>query len=169
MPAAWLRWTPMRLALGALVASFAVAAVMLVRALEVSPVTPGAMPVLPNPASLSAPAPSSPIDIEAIVATDVFASDRVAPTNRFLLPAEITEAAAPAFVPPRIQVLGIAMADGGRSFATCIVGTESPKIVRVGDRLGPYVVKAIESKRVTVALPGGSKQVIAPLTSGSGN
>lgn len=169
IPSAWMRWTPMRIAATVLVLSIALAAFTLVRAMQVTPVARGALPVLPNPASLTAPVPTPALDVSRVIERDVFAPDRTAPTNAYLLPSEVTESAKGAFVPPHVLVLGIAIAEKGASFATCQVGTDKPTIVRVGDKLGPYIVKSIEAKRVTIALPGGAAQSIAPLTSGSGN
>lgn len=169
MPSAWLRWTPMRLALGALVIAVLVAGYTLTRAVQLTATEVGAVPNLPNPGDLAAPPPPPTIDVEAAVSRDVFDVGRVAPTNRYLLASELPEETEAAPPPPRVVVLGIALADGGRSFATAQVGAERPTIVRVGDKLGPYTIKAIEAKRVTVTLPGGAVQVIAALNSGLGN
>ncbi|MEP6835051.1 MAG: hypothetical protein ABJB74_16815 [Gemmatimonas sp.] len=169
IPSAWVRWTPMRAALGFLLVAVLVAGYTLVRAVQLTETESGVVPVLPNPGDLASP-PSPPlVDIEAIVSRDAFDVARSAPTNRYLLASEIPEVQAAAAPPPRVVVLGIALADGGRSFATCQVGAERPTIVRVGDKLGPYTIKAIEAKRVTVTLPGGAIQTIAALNSGLGN
>ncbi|MGV3710904.1 MAG: hypothetical protein ACO1Q7_18925 [Gemmatimonas sp.] len=166
MPSSWLRWTPMRAALGALAVAVVVAGYTLAQALRLTATEAGEAPALPNPAQMTAPPPAPVIDIARVVSRDVFDGMRVAPTNRYLLESEMPEATEPAAPPPRVVVLGIALADGGRSFATCQVGAERPAIVRVGDKIGPYVVKSIESKRVTFQLPGGAVQTIAALNSG---
>ncbi len=169
IPSAWLRWTPMRAALGLLLFAILAAGYTLTRAVQLTQTEVGAVPALLNPAELSPPPSTPAVDVAAVVSRDVFDIMRTAPTNRYLLASEIPEATEPAAPPPRVVVLGIALADGGRSFATAQVGAERPVIVRVGDKLGPYTVKAIESKRVTVTLPGGAVQIIAALNSGLGN
>lgn len=169
IPNSWMRWQPMRYALLFLLLATTIALYSVVRAVQLTAVPTGALPILPNPAALVAPARMPPLDVGNVIDRDVFAPDRTAPANQYLLPSEMEPEAGPAFTPPRLLVLGIAMADGGRSFATAQVGTERPTIVRVGDRLGPYTVKTIEAKRVTFALPGGASQTVEKLTSGTGN
>lgn len=169
IPSSWLRWAPMRAAIGFLLIAILVAGYTLVRAVQLTEPETGAVPALPNPGELLAPPPAPTVDVAAVVSRDVFDGMRSAPTNRYLLASEIPEAVAPTAPPPRVVVLGIALADGGRSFATAQVGAERPIIVRVGDKLGPYTIKTIEAKRVTVTLPGGAVQTIAALNSGLGN
>ena len=169
MPSAWWRWTPMRAALGFLLVAIVVAGYTLTCALQLTETEVGVVPALPNPGELSPPPSAPTVDIEVAVSRDAVDIARSAPTNRYLLASEIPEVSAPVAPPPRVVVLGIALADGGRSFATCQVGAERPVIVRVGDKLGPYTIKAIEAKRVTVTLPGGAVQIIAALNSGLGN
>ena len=167
IPASWWRWGPMRAALATLAVALVIASLTFVRAMELSDVPGGSLPVLPNPAALAAPPQASAVNVQAVVQRDVFAPDRTAPANAYLLPSEIDREAGPAVTPPEIVVLGIALADSGHSFATAKVGTSNPTIVRVGDKLGPYTVKRIESKRVTFASPNGKTQTIAALTSGN--
>ena len=169
MPASWLRWGPMRAAIGAVVVALILAVYSFTRALQISEVPGGELPVLPNPAALVAPPPPPVVDVASVISRDAFDISRAAPTNRYLLESEIPEAETPAAPLPRMVVLGIAMADGGRSFATCQVGAERPTIVRVGDKIGPYTIKAIESKRVTIVLPTGAVETISALNSGFGN
>jgi hypothetical protein len=158
----------MRAALGAVVVAFVLAVASLTQALRLDALASNAPPTLPNSAALVAPPVAKPLNIDAVIESDVFAPDRIAPANIYLLPSEMPDNT-PVIPPPRVLVLGIALADGGRSFATCQVGTDRPTIVRVGDRLGPYTVKSIESKKVTFTIPGGSPLVVAALTSGTGN
>ncbi|MEP6766568.1 MAG: hypothetical protein ABJB66_19795 [Gemmatimonadaceae bacterium] len=167
IPSAWLRWGPMRLAVGALGIALVVAIFTFVRAMQLSEVGMGALPVLPNPAALIAPPQANALDVKAVVERDVFAPDRTAPTNSYLLPSEIERDVGPIVTPPPVVVLGIALADSGRSFATAKVGADLPRIVRIGDKIGPYTVRNIEVKRVTFALANGKTQIVAALTSGN--
>ncbi|MEP6780926.1 MAG: hypothetical protein ABJC26_13610 [Gemmatimonadaceae bacterium] len=167
IPSAWLRWGPMRAAIGALGIALVVAIFTFERALQLSEVESGTLPVLPNPAALIAPPQANALDVNAVVERDVFAPDRTAPTNSYLLPSEIERDVSAVTAPPQIVVLGVALADSGHSFATAKIGSELPRIVRVGDKIGPYTVKSIESKRVTFALANGRTQTVAALTSGN--
>jgi hypothetical protein len=169
MPVSWLRWTPMRFAIGTLAIALVFGVFTFARALQLSEVPGGTLPVLPNPAALVAPAQPAAINVQDVINRDVFAPDRIAPSNRYLLPSEIDRDVGPAVTPPRILVLGVALADSGQSFATAQVGNDRPTIVRVGDKLGPYTVKAIASKRVTFTSANGTTQTVVALTSGSGN
>lgn len=169
MPANWLRWGPMRAAIASVVVAFVLTLASLTRAIQISDVPSGALPVLPNPAALISPPPPPTVDIPKVISRDVFDVARSAPTNRYLLPSEISEPETPAAPLPRLVVLGIALAPGGRSFATCQVGAERPTIVRVGDKIGPYTIKAIESKRVTIVLPSGAVETLTALNSSFGN
>ncbi|MBC8086360.1 MAG: hypothetical protein H7Z40_03785 [Phycisphaerae bacterium] len=169
MPSAWLRWGPMRAAIAAVALSVVLMLYALSRAVQITDVPAGVLPVLPNTAALVAPPPPTAINIVAVVNRDVFDPARSAPTNRYLLASEISEPEAPAAALPRLVVLGIGLASGGRSFATCQVGAEPARIVRVGDKIGPYTIKAIESKRVTIMLPTGAVETIPALNSVSGN
>lgn len=169
MPPSWLRWGPMRAAIGAVAVALLLMLYSLTRAVQITDVPSGSLPVLPNPAALAAPPLPPTVDIRAVVNRDMFDVGRSAPTNRYLLPSEITEPEAPAAPLPRMVVLGIGFAVGGRSFATCQVGAERPTIVRVGDKIGPYTIKAIESKRVTIMLPTGAVETLTALNSVSGN
>ncbi|MEO7363124.1 MAG: hypothetical protein ABI120_22515 [Gemmatimonadaceae bacterium] len=169
MSSAWLRWGPMRAAIGAMIVALGFAAFTLVRAVQLTEAPVGTVPVLPNPAELSSSASTVKVNISDVVSRDVFDAMRSAPTNRYLLASEILEPETPGAALPRVVVLGVAMADGGRSFATCQVGAERPIIVRVGDKLGPYTVKTIERRRVTITLPSGAVQIIDALNSGFGN
>jgi hypothetical protein len=159
----------MRAAVVMVTVSLILALYSLVRAVQISDVPSGELPVLPNPAALVSPPPPPAIDVAEVVSRDAFDVARSAPTNRYLLPSEITEPEAPAAPLPRLIVLGIGLAEGGRSFATCQVGAAPPTIVRVGDKIGPYTIKAIESKRVTIVLPTGAVETLSALNSGIGN
>ena len=168
-PSGWLKWGPMRGAIGALLVAAVTVTVTLVRAMQLSAVDVGTPPVLPNPSALMSPAVRPALNVDAIFARDVFATDREAPANRYLLVPEVEDTGPPGPPPARVQVLGIALADSGRSFATVQVGTDRPTIVRIGDVLGPYTVKSIAKKVVTFTTQGGGVLTITALTSGSGN
>lgn len=101
-------------------------------------------------------------DIGAAVALDPFAASRSAPAKRYTLPwevgeAKVTEAA------PKPQVLGTAISLDGKNFATCQLGSDTPRIVHIGDRMGEYTVKSIARGRVVFTTSSGSTLDISAL------
>jgi hypothetical protein len=112
-----------------------------------------AVPQLPAPefastAALSPPVPTRTTDIEAAVQSDLFATDRTAPSRRYRAPGEESDDAAPAVAPVLPVVLGTAVSDAAHSFATVQLGDGLPAIVRIGDKIGDYTVQEIERERV---------------------
>jgi hypothetical protein len=92
------------------------------------------------------------IDPEQVVQQDIFAYDRTAPAGRYPMPGDLVDEPAPvASGPPpaRPQVLGTAVGIDGSAFATAQLPNMSPRIVRVGDKLGIYTVVAITRGTVT--------------------
>ena len=101
-----------------------------------------------------APLPA-PADIQAAVETDLFASDRSAPSAPYRMPGERDASDAPAVEPMKPQVLGTAVATDGRSFASMQLGDASPVLVHVGDKIGEWTVKAIGRGKVTLVANDG--------------
>ena len=64
-------------------------------------------------------------------------------------------------------VLGTAAMGEGRGFATCQLGDGRPVIVRAGDKLGDYTVKAIERGRVVFTTAAGKALEISALKTGT--
>ena len=54
-------------------------------------------------------------------------------------------------------VLGTAVATDGRSFATVQLGDGRPTLVHVGDKIGEWVVKAIERGKIVLVSSSGSR------------
>jgi hypothetical protein len=63
-------------------------------------------------------------------------------------------------------VLGTAVASDGKHFATLQLGTDSPKLVRVGDRIGDWTVRAISRGKVVVESSQGTRAELGAITLG---
>ncbi|HXT15696.1 MAG TPA: hypothetical protein VN706_08705 [Gemmatimonadaceae bacterium] len=98
-----------------------------------------------------------PADIQAAVDNDLFASDRSAPDTPYRMPGESTEDDKVAAEPAKPFVLGTAVGNDGRNFATLQLGTESPKLVVVGDKIGEWVVKGISRGKVVLLSSTGTR------------
>lgn len=104
------------------------------------------------------------IDPAQVVATDIFAVDRSAPSARYPMPGEFRENrnAEPTEPLVRPRVLGTAVGNNGEAFATAQNGGP-PRIIRVGDKLGIYTVVAITRGTVTFrAADAAPFQINAP-------
>ncbi len=114
------------------------------------------------PGALDTPAAPGGVDVAAAIAVDLFSPDRTAPAARYRMPGEAAPAAA-AQEAPKPTVLGTAIAADGTSFATCQFESARLLMVRVGDKVGDYLVKTIERGRVVFATPAGKTfEVLAP-------
>jgi hypothetical protein len=160
---AWLRTPAMRAAIVLLLVAIATLGWTLAHALraEALPETAlssnGAEPI-------KRAVPPGPANVQAAVESDLFASDRSAPSAPYRMPgeksAEVKQAAAE---PPKPVVLGTAVANDGKSFATLQLGDSGPTLVRVGDKIGEWVVKAIDRGKVTIINPsGGRADLVVP-------
>ena len=115
--------------------------VMSVAALE--PITRG---VLPPPA-----------DIQSAVDADLFSRDRSAPSAPYRMPGESAPDNKPVVEPMKPLVLGTAVANDGRSFATLQLGDATPTLVHVGDKIGEWTVKGIERRKVVLVSTAGNR------------
>jgi len=157
----WTRTTGMRMALLALAVAGVLCIVTLVRATRIEPVTPAPATVSIVAGALDAPAAVPAVNVDVAFGADLFAPERKPPASRYRMPGE----AAPKSVeePPKPIVLGTALAADGTSFATCQYQSARLLMVRVGDKVGDYVVKSIERGRVVFATPAGKTfEVLAP-------
>lgn len=84
---------------------------------------------------------------------DPFSPDRAPPERRYTLPGDVPPVAADAGAPaaPRPTLLGTAVASDGGGFATARLGDAPPRILHVGDRLGPYTLRAVARGRASFA------------------
>jgi hypothetical protein len=89
------------------------------------------------------------VDLNAAVDNDVFSPDRTPPEGSYRLPGEAGPNDKPVFESQRPTVLGTAVANDGQSFATVQFGDSGPKLVHVGDKIGDWLVRAIDRGKVT--------------------
>ena len=118
---------------------------------------PAATPNL-NLASHRPPTPDS--EIAVAVDHDPFAPDRHRPATRYQLPEEIAAANAVPSVPATglPHLLGTVVSPGGQSgFAMCQVGTESPRVVRIGDVVSGLKLERVSQGAASFLSPTGSR------------
>ena len=146
-----------RVALVALAAAVGVVGWSLARALRAP--AAGGTPVM----SLAALEPITrgplppPADIQSAVESDLFSRDRSAPEQPYRMPGESAPDNKPVVEPMKPLVLGTAVANDGRSFATLQLGDATPTLVHVGDKIGEWTVKGIERRKVVLVSTAGSR------------
>lgn len=110
--------------------------------------------------SLAARAALPALNVPAIVDLNLFSPDRRAPLSRYRLEGEddpVAFATEPEAVASRPIVVGTAVGPGNTSFAMCSLDDSPVVIVRVGDRLGNYTVRAIARGVVEFSTPSGER------------
>jgi hypothetical protein len=158
---AWMKTPAMRGAIVLLLIAMATVAWTLVHAVRADPLpqSPPSNGVEPIKRSV----PPGPADVQAAVESDLFASDRSAPSAPYRLPGEKSPEVKQAAEPPKPVVLGTAVANDGKSFATLQLGDDRPTLVHVGDKIGDWVVKAIDRGKVTIInTSGGRADLVVP-------
>jgi hypothetical protein len=157
---------PARLALVALLAAGLLAARSLRHALEIEP--PASFePARPDLVPVPAPGPgTSAALLTAAVGHDPFHPERRKPALRFRLPGEglPTDSAATAPAPGGpFLLVGTAVMSQGGGFAMCQWGSEPPKLVRVGERIGTMTLKGVARGQATfVDATGRTVEVRVP-------
>lgn len=142
-----------RLALFALLVSALLLVFAVMRAVRIEPTEPEASVLAARSGAQMPVTRVVQIDPEQVVQQNIFAFDRTAPAGRYPMPGEFIDEPAPVASsgppPARPQVLGTAVGLDGSAFATAQLPNMSPRIVRVGDKLGIYTVVAITRGTVT--------------------
>jgi len=87
--------------------------------------------------------------IERAIERDPFGVRRAAAE----LPSPAAEPAAN--TEPALRVIGTVVDSLGGSFAFCQLGSAQPRILRVGQKIGTYELRAVEQGRATFAGPDG--------------
>lgn len=153
----WSRAPALRASLSVLAAAMLATGWTLVRALRV-PALPESPPAtLASLESITRTVPRPVADLSAAVDNDIFSIDRTAPTAPYLMPGEEDPTGTPMAPPEKPVVLGTAVATDGRSFATVQLSNQPPTLVHVGDKIGVWVVKAIERGKITLANTAGAR------------
>ena len=135
--------------------ALAVLVVAVVGAVRVEAVAAAPTPVMIPDSALRFMAVEGGVDLAGAVALDLFADDRQAPLKRYKLPGEADDM--PRVPAPPPVVLGTALADDGGSFAICQLSGGASTVVRLGARIGEYLVVAIERGRVTFRNADGER------------
>jgi hypothetical protein len=159
---AWLKTPAMRGAIVLLLVSIATVAWTLVHAVRAE-----ALPEMPPSSNGTDPIkrtiPPGPADVQAAIESDLFSSDRSAPSAPYRLPGEKPPEVKQAAEPPKPVVLGTGVANDGKSFATLQLGEDRPTLVHVGDKIGEWVVRAIDRGKVTIInSSGGRADLVVP-------
>jgi hypothetical protein len=124
-------------------------------ALRVDPLPTAPPPTVVRLGSARALGPAT--DVQAAVENDPFSPDRSAPSAPYRMPGESGPSAQPAVEPPKPAVLGTAVANDGRSFATVQLSGQTPTLVHVGDKIGDWVVRAIQRGKVVLVSSAGTR------------
>jgi hypothetical protein len=147
----------MRVAICAFVVSVAVVTWTLAQALRSHPLPDTTPTTIASLETIAQGSARPPADIATAVDKDLFAADRSAPDAPYRMPGESDEKQKSTVEPMKPSVLGTAVATDGRSFATLQLGDASPTIVRVGDKIGEWVVKAIERGKIVLVSTTGTR------------
>jgi hypothetical protein len=151
----WSKTPAMRGALTLLSAAVLVTGWTLVHALRVEAL-PDSPPMTIASLETIARGAARPIaDVSATVDNNVFSIDRSAPSAAYRMPGDPDPNARPAAMPEKPLLLGTVIATDGRSFATLALADGRPMLVHVGDKIGEWIVRAIERGKVTLVSTAG--------------
>ena len=159
----WTATTAGRASLLLLIASTALALWTLVHAVRIAPVPESSESLIANGGALAAVTPPRSVDVATAVETDPFAADRTAPERAYRAPGEEGGDDGPKAAADEPVVLGTAVSDATRSFATVQLGDSHAVIMRVGGKIGEYTIKSIERGHVVFTTPSGKKLDIPEL------
>ena len=161
MPRGWRQSVPLQVALGALALGVGATMWALVTAFRVQDIPDSPPAVVGSIENIRGGASRPKSDIETAVDNDVFSIDRAAPNAPYRMPGEPDPNAKAAPQPDKPVVLGTAVATDGRHFATLQMRDGRPTLVRVGDKIGEWTVRAIERGKVVLVSTGGARAEIA--------
>jgi hypothetical protein len=151
------RHAGMRVALVTLAIAIGVATWTLVTALRVDAIPDAPPTSVASLQGIAHPASRPRANIQTIVDNDVFSADRSAPAAPYRMPGEPDPNEKPAATPEKPLLLGTGVATDNRNFATVQLGAAGPTLVHVGDKIGLWVVKAIERGKIVLISTDGVK------------
>ncbi len=96
-------------------------------------------------------------DIATVVENDLFSADRSAPDTPYRMPGDPDPNEKAVALPEKPLLLGTGVATDHRNFATVQLGADRPTLVRVGDKIGLWVVRSIERNKITLVTATGAK------------
>jgi len=158
-----------RWSLVALLAATGVAAWSLWQAIALDPVPDATIVQVTASFSHIATRPStSSRQMASAVDRDLFRPDRRRPTHRFRLPGEQTESEGQSIAGGgALKLIGTAVFPEGGGFAMCRLGTGSPKLVRIGERLGQYTLHHVAKGKAVFRTSSGTTMEVAVPKAGS--
>lgn len=150
----------LKVATTALVISAAVFLWTVVGAIRAEPL-PAATAMTPTNVDAMRRAPlHPPVDVQAAVEKDLFADDRVAPATPYRMLGEESPNAQPKATPVKPTLLGTAIAEDGRSFATLQL-SDTTRLVHIGSKLGDWIVRSIARGKVVLETNDGARAELA--------
>jgi len=163
-----------RVALAAFAAATALLAAVLWRALRLDDVRAAAAPV-------SAPGAGETEDRSSgdrerytaervldAVAKDPFHPHRRRPAHRFRLPSDVAVAVPSPGASPGVRVVGTAVVPGGGGFAMCAWAGGTPRIVRVGERVGEWTLSRVTPGAAEFTAATGTTVIVRIAKAGGG-
>jgi type IV pilus biogenesis protein PilP len=161
MPRGWRQSVPLQVALGALALGVGATMWALVTAFRAETIPDPPPTIVGSIENIRGGVARPKSNIETTVDNDVFSVDRSAPDAPYRMPGEPDPNAKAAPQPDKPIVLGTAVATDGRHFATLQMRDGRPTLVRVGDKIGEWTVRAIERGKVVLVSTGGIRAEIA--------
>lgn len=133
---------------------------------------PGAAVEVPR---IVRPTSEPPEALVAALESGPFHPERRRPAGRFRLPGDVVPVAEapppamaePAAPPPQVQLIGTAVAPGGKSFAMVQLGSEPPKLVRIGEKVGDLTLRQVEQGRAVFVSAAGARVEVNANKAGS--
>jgi hypothetical protein len=104
--------------------------------------------------------------LTAAVESNPFRPDRAPAPIAFRMPQEERPASAPA-APVAVKLVGTAVMPGSTGFAMCQLGNQPPRVVRVGETIGDFTLKAVEQGRARFQTSRGTPVEIQVAKAGS--
>ncbi|HEY4306929.1 MAG TPA: hypothetical protein VGM82_20830 [Gemmatimonadaceae bacterium] len=153
----WIKTPAMRVAVVVLGASVIVFLWTLVRALHAQPIPTAAPTTLVGLDAVKRGPSRQVAEIQTGVEHDLFSPDRSAPDTPYRMPGENNPNDKPRVEAQKPIVLGTAVVSDGHNFATLQLGMDSPKLVRVGDKIGEWTVRSIARGKVVLEGTEGNR------------
>jgi len=163
----WLWYAPaVQLSAAALALALGLVARTLRRATHIA-ITSSAGAPTGDPTLLPVPSPASGYIFQRVLAAigkDPFHPERRRPGARFQLPADAAATLARGqesrATEASLRLIGTAVASEGGGFAMCAWQGGSPRIVRVGERVGDWTLRKVTPGAAEFATPAGTTVVV---------
>jgi hypothetical protein len=155
MPRGWRGSVPLQAALVALGLAVLTSGWTTVRAVRVEPIVDPPSTAIASLETIRRAPARAKSDVESTVENNVFSIDRSAPVAPYRMPGEPDPNARAVAQPEKPLVLGTAVATDGRHFATVQMRDGPPILVRIGDKVGEWTVRAIERGKIVLVSGNG--------------